>query len=177
MQFHEIATIFPLMDGNELIALVADIKENGLLEPIITHEGKIVDGRNRYRACELAEVEPRFEEWKSKGVSLIAWIVSKNLHRRHLTSSQAAACSLKAIPYFEEEARKRQLQELKQYRNEDTVPEIFPEREKGEAREQAAKAFNTNPRYIQDAKLIQERKPELLDKLMSGELTIPQAKR
>ena len=107
MEFHEIANIFPLLDGADLDALVADIKENGLLEPIVTHDGKIVDGRNRYLACELAGVEPRFEEWKQNGVSLISWVIAKNLRRRHLTSSQGAVCAHEALPFFEAEAKKR----------------------------------------------------------------------
>ena len=149
MQFHEIANIFPLMEGTELNTLVADIKENGLLEPIITHEGKIIDGRNRYRACELAEVEPKFEEWRQNGISLIAWIVSKNLHRRHLTSSQAAACALESLLFFEEEANKRKVA-LSGYwaRHEDNeVGQKIAQPHHGKSSEQAAKAFNTNKYY------------------------------
>ncbi|MCD6295935.1 MAG: ParB N-terminal domain-containing protein, partial [Deltaproteobacteria bacterium] len=52
MEFHEIANMFPLMEGTEFDALVTDIKENGLLEPIWLYENKILDGRNRYRACQ-----------------------------------------------------------------------------------------------------------------------------
>ena len=65
--------------------LVADIKENGLIMPIETYQGKIIDGRNRYKACLEASVEPEFNEWNGKG-SLISHVVSLNLNRRHLTS-------------------------------------------------------------------------------------------
>ncbi|MBT9145469.1 MAG: hypothetical protein DDT42_01340 [candidate division WS2 bacterium] len=82
MEFHEIANILPLMEGAEFDALVMDIKEQGLLEPIWLYEGKILDGRNRYRACEKAGVEPHFTEWIEG--KPFEFIISKNLKRRHL---------------------------------------------------------------------------------------------
>jgi phage N-6-adenine-methyltransferase len=87
MEFHEVANIFPMMSAEEFESLKADIKYNGLLEPIWRHEGKIIDGRNRYQACLEIGVKPRFREWDGVG-SLTAFVVSLNLHRRHLTESQ-----------------------------------------------------------------------------------------
>ncbi|HEX5442465.1 MAG TPA: hypothetical protein VFW87_01490, partial [Pirellulales bacterium] len=60
---HPAATLFPLMHGVPLGELAADIAENGLREPIVCTDGLVLDGRNRLRACEMAEVEPRFVEW------------------------------------------------------------------------------------------------------------------
>lgn len=77
------------MDGAEFSALVADIKENGLREPIILHEGMILDGGNRYRACVAAGVEPQFMQFG--GGNLVAYVLSANLHRRHMTAGQQAA--------------------------------------------------------------------------------------
>lgn len=86
---HPAAEIFPLMTGAEFDALVKDIKENGLREPITLHEGEILDGRNRLRACEQLGIKPKFEEWDADGTPQ-TYVVSKNLHRRHLDASQRA---------------------------------------------------------------------------------------
>ena len=63
IEFHEMTGIFPMMDNEALDKLADDILINGLLEPIIMFDGKIVDGRNRYMACLDAEVAPEFVEW------------------------------------------------------------------------------------------------------------------
>ncbi len=64
MEFHPLSKLFfPLLSGEELKALADNIAVRGLLEPITTHEGMILEGRNRYQACRLAGVQPRFEEY------------------------------------------------------------------------------------------------------------------
>jgi ParB-like chromosome segregation protein Spo0J len=86
MEFHSLANLFPSLEDKELEELAADIRKHGLREPIVTFEGKILDGRNRYLACERAGVEPRFEEYE--GTDPIAYVISLNLKRRHLDESQ-----------------------------------------------------------------------------------------
>lgn len=105
---HPIAAIYPLMDAEQLQELAQDIKAHGLLESIILHEGKILDGRNRYQACEIAAVPVRFETFG--GDSPTAFVISMNAKRRHLTPSQRAAAAVLAEPHFAEEAKKRQVE-------------------------------------------------------------------
>jgi N6-adenosine-specific RNA methylase IME4 len=89
-EYHEVSSLFPLLEGAEYEALKADIAQNGLLEPIWLHpDGSIIDGRNRYRACIETGTEPRFRTWSGEG-SLVAFVLSLNLHRRHLDESQRA---------------------------------------------------------------------------------------
>jgi N6-adenosine-specific RNA methylase IME4/ParB-like chromosome segregation protein Spo0J len=93
LAFHPLANIFPLIEGAEFDALVADIAANGLSEAIVLYEDKILDGRNRYRACLKAGVQHRAMRYR--GSDPLAFVVSKNLHRRHLDESQRAMVAAK----------------------------------------------------------------------------------
>lgn len=88
---HPVAEIFPAMSDEDHRGLVEDIREHGLREPIWLHrDGRIVDGRNRYRACGIVGIEPRFRTYEGDDGSLLNFVVSLNLRRRHLTESQRA---------------------------------------------------------------------------------------
>jgi ParB-like nuclease domain len=91
---HPIAEIFPMMVGEAFDALVNDIRQYGQREPIIMLAGVIIDGRNRLRACRQLGVEPRVIEWKGQG-DVAQFIISANLHRRQLSTSQRAMVAAK----------------------------------------------------------------------------------
>ena len=107
MEAHKYAQLFPMASEGELAEMAADIKQRGLLHPIITVNGQILDGRNRFKACELAGVTPDFREYE--GVDPLADVISWNLHRRQLSTSQRAALGAELKPMFEAEAQDRML--------------------------------------------------------------------
>lgn len=92
IEFHPIAELFPSMTAAELGGLVADIEAHGLLEPIVLLDGKVVDGRNSYHACLAAGVKPTYRtvEFGSEEAA-ITFVISANLHRRHLSGKEKRA--------------------------------------------------------------------------------------
>jgi len=86
MKFHKFAMYFPPMPEDQLQELVEDIKANGLIEPITLFEGMILDGVHRFKACGIAKVKPEYVEWDDSDA--LRWVMSKNLHRRHLSPTQ-----------------------------------------------------------------------------------------
>ena len=197
---HPYADIFPMIDGDELEQFKADIAANGLQEPIVLCDGMVLDGRNRLAACIATNTAPHFRDYT--GNRALKFVLSTNLSRRHLTSSQRAVIALDVERVLNQEAMIKRSTNLKQNAMESTEMEIFPFRsENSQVIENKAnqlvkklppigynplessvgKAANlvggTNPRYVQDAKRIKEEAPELLDKVRKGEMTIPAAKR
>jgi hypothetical protein len=92
-ELHELCALFPRMGGEEFEALKADIKANGLRQPIVTYQGSVLDGGNRYQACMDLGIKPLMVEYT--GSDLVGYVESANLHRRHLeTKSQRVAIAV-----------------------------------------------------------------------------------
>jgi N6-adenosine-specific RNA methylase IME4 len=94
LAFHPLANIFPLLEGADFDALVEDIKARGLRQAVTLFQGLILDGRNRARACEAAEVDCRYETLPDD-IDPIGFVISLNVPRRHLTDGQRAYVAAK----------------------------------------------------------------------------------
>lgn len=89
VRFHEYADLFPWVEGAAYDELRADIREKGVLEPVVFYQGSILDGRNRYMIARDLGIEyPRVDY---EGDDPLGFVISKNLQRRHLTESQRAS--------------------------------------------------------------------------------------
>lgn len=174
---HAAAAIFPLMDAFALGRLADDIRAHGLREPIVLLDGLVLDGRNRQEACHLAGVEPAYVEWDGVGDPAV-WVVSKNLHRRHLTESQRAMIGAKLLEYHRGAAKERlQATWAKPGQQVPQAPANLPEpKERGEAREAAAASVNVSPRSVQSAAVVVERgAPELIEAVEADEVSVSAA--
>jgi len=93
---HPVADLFPMLAADELAELAEDIKQRGLLHPIVLDtEGRILDGRNRQAACEMAGVEPSTVVYD--GDDPDGYALAVNIARRHLTKGQQAMIAAKAL--------------------------------------------------------------------------------
>jgi len=179
--FHEVASLFPLMDSESFESLKKDILENGLIEPIWLYDGKIIDGRNRFNACKETGIEAKFKEWDGKG-SLVQFVVSLNVNRRHLTPSQKAVVAMEMLPMLEAEAKERQRvagKETHGHRH-STDLQLLPDL--GEAVKPgshvpssvriAASAIGVSHGNISDMKRIAKVAPERVDAIKQGKATV-----
>lgn len=177
MEIHPAAAIFPMMSDEELRNLAADIQENGLVEPVVVYHGQVLDGRNRLRACEIAGVSPRFEDANGNIGSPVVYVLSKNLHRRHLTQSQRAVIAAEIVPMLAEEAKKRR--EATRFGTNSNGMRSVPIGAVGEisgpSREIAAKALGVGSGSVNRALIAKRDNPEGFEKARRGELTITAA--
>ena len=113
--FHPFAAIFPMLSRPRLEELAEDISSNGLLQDIVLYQEQIIDGRNRYMACDLARVEPRYVRLEdlSPEVDPLQWVMSLNLKRRHLTTSQRAMAAERFEELWTARSRTRQQEAAK----------------------------------------------------------------
>jgi ParB-like chromosome segregation protein Spo0J len=94
LSFHPIAEIFAVLDDDRLQMLANDIAQHGLLDEIVLYEGKILDGRCRYLASARVGVAPKFREYV--GDDPLAFVIGRNIHRRHLTKTQSTFAAARA---------------------------------------------------------------------------------
>ena len=96
---HKFAELLPLMSESEFAALKADLAVNPQTDKIVLFEGKILDGRNRYRALIELKKEPQFKEFKGTEAQALAYVYSKAVHR-NLSVSQKGAAAMQMRSLF-----------------------------------------------------------------------------
>ena len=158
---HPAAELFPMMDIESLDDLANDIQQHGLAEPIVIFEGQILDGRNRLRACEMTGVEPRFVTVQD--IEPMQFVVSRNLHRRHLTIPQRAAIAVDLLPIFTEEARLR--------KNVNSHKPLPPElaAKRGPAIKHAGDAVSISQATVLRAQQLKKGSPEIFERMRRGQ--------
>lgn len=194
---HPVASLFPMIDDESLNALAEDIKKNGQREPIIVayldeamiDEPVVIDGRNRHAACKLAGIEPEFKfvmslNDRELSPQVIAdWVISHNLHRRHLTTSQKAMVGQGYLAYLKEEAKKRQVEAVKRgnvSRHSDSpAGRNSAQLEAGDyssrSAVQAGKLVGVSKDSIRDADFVVKNDPELAQQVRDSKVTVSAA--
>ena len=170
-EVHQFANLFPMSNAEDFDGLKEDIKKNGLLEPIWLFGGKVLDGRNRLKACQETQVKPVFRDYE--GDAPLDFVISLNLKRRHLNASQRAAVAVDSLPLFEAQAKERQIRKPA-----DSVPQKIGEQNKHESESatKAGKVFGVNRQYVAEAKRIKETNPEAFEQIRSGTKTVSEVK-
>jgi len=197
--FHERSSIFPLIEGEDFEALVEDIRKFGQLDEGVLFKGKILDGRNRYRACKILKIPFKCKEYSEK-MDPLDYIISQNLHRRHLNIAQRSEIGLLLLEEEEKKAKERQSKiakiQAEMHRPEGStkfeeisgkghkdllsqkISEIKKEMGEGRSREIIAPKVRISDRTLQKAKKIKkvaEKDPEIKEewnRALKGDSTV-----
>ncbi len=185
--FHPAADAFPMMDTRRYAELLQDIKNNGLLQPILLCKDMILDGRNRYKACIELGIEPTCETYEGDPWTR-AW--SLNGQRRDLVQEQryliwkfchehSEAWQAEKQRITEEANRKRaeatkaQHEVSKPYAGEKMVVEQIvppPLVKKHKERQSKAKSSKTNAGAVARGDKLAKERPDLAEKVRLGRM-------
>ena len=199
-EIHPFAKHLPSLPDDELKELAEDIKENGLRFSIIRAQGKIVDGVNRLKACQLAGIEPGFKDRDDvlqNDVDIAKFIISMNVMRRQLSASQRATI---AVELYElaKKAEKELPPEPEGEPGEEGEPEADPgekdvaigrklltveelpedgKPKDGMTMEKAAEAAGASMGYVVAAKNVKDKDPAKYEEIKAGKKTVNKASR
>lgn len=154
LERHPLSAAFPSMPAIEQDELTEDIERNGLIEPIMLYQGMVLDGWHRYQSCCMLEIEPAFTEYA--GSDPVAYVISRNIHRRSLTGSQRAA-AIVACSNWAKSGRPEKGEVTSSFSTKDSM----------------AKAAGVSAKTIQQAKAAHS--AGLGDAVKNGKLTVEQA--
>lgn len=174
---HPICASVPDMTGDEYSELIASMRRVGFDPncPVIVHIGVILDGRHRLKAAIELGIKPIFENFKGTTEQEVRdFIYLQACIRRQLSAGQKAVLALGSLPGIQEEAKARMRAGSK---TDPSTGQVLGSNGGGRATEIAAKAVGVGRTSVELAKQIQEAKPELLDEVRAGNITLAEAKR
>lgn len=198
MQPHPAANSFPMMDAKRFAELVGDIRANGLQCPITICEGMVLDGRNRYAACDELGIEPSTQEFVGDPW---AYVWSLNGQRRDLSDDQRAQIwifvNAQSERWREERARiaaeanrkraeaaKEQHAVSRPWAGEEMSEMVVvqsvqapSESERAPSRAAQATAAGVNAGSIARAEALEAARPDLAEKVRTGEMKPAEARR
>ncbi len=179
---HETAEMFPLMSEEEYAEFVDDIRSNGFMNPVkVTDDLVVIDGRNRL--CASVDLAMDVDIERLNPADVLNYVISENLHRRHLTTSQRSAIAVEIKERFAKEAKERQLSGLKQYQDSDNKKEAvltdLSERSESQkskkvkedwSRKKASDVVKVGEVSVQKAEKVKRVDPELYERMKEGKV-------
>ena len=169
----EFQTLIPPLSDDEYQRLEKSILAEGVRECIITWDGTIIDGHNRYRITQEHGLEcPNIErKFQSRDAAKI-WIIENQLGRRNLEAGQKAALVIER-----NEAKARESARLRMLSGKQQDPELLRAQgsETGRVAEILAKQAGVGSATIKRVLKVKRENQELYDKVRSGKVSTTDA--
>jgi hypothetical protein len=158
LALHQFCEIIPPCTEQEFKELKEDIKKNGLQLPIKLFADQILDGRSRYKACVELGIDFKTEVFSGTAKDALAYVISMNVKRRHLTASQRAIVAAQLVNSC-----------VGGDRHSVKLPNEVTQ-------EDVATLSGVAKKMVTDAaKVLKAKRPDLADKVLKGELAVNKA--
>lgn len=174
--------LFPAARTDDYVRLREDIREHGYdaRQPIVLYQDSILDGWNRWLACEELKVKPATVNFDGDDSEAMAYVMRTN-KRRNLNSGQWATIAVEAediIGQIKAQTDKEKRDKISKARHGEIRIKISgSEEESRRAKAKAAELFNTSRGYLTQAAKIKKAAPEVFEKVKAGKMTMQDASR
>jgi len=157
-QIDPCAEAFPAMTVDEFEALKASISRNGLQDPLLLWNGRLMDGRHRLKACQALGITPRVMQLTGSYDAAKSAAFASNINRRHLGLGQRALLAAQLASH-----KRGQTKSAKQ-----VVPAL--------TQEEAARLFAISRDAVQKAcRLLALAQTSILDQVREGTMSLHEA--
>lgn len=162
-------TLIPPLSAEEFKQLEQNCLTEGIIDAIVTWNGFIIDGHNRYEIARKHNLNFKTEEKHFGNESeVIEWMILHQFGRRNLSNYQRSVLALQLESVFSARAKQQQ-------GNRTDIQQISAESKPIETRKEVAKVANVSHDTISKVKTIEAKAaPEIKQKLATGEVSINQ---
>ena len=169
----ELESLIPPLSNEEFKQLERNILEEGIREPLITWNGILIDGHNRYRIAQEHDMNYETLEKEFDNINRVKeWMIHNQFGRRNLSNYQRSVLALQLEDVFREKAKENQAIQFKGI----SLKQISAEVKPIETRQEIAKVANVSHDTIAKVKKIQSNAtPEVKEKLNTGTMSINEA--
>ena len=167
----ELESLIPPLSNEEFKQLERNILEEGIREPLITWNGILIDGHNRYRIAQEHDMNYETLEKEFENLNRVKeWMINNQFGRRNLSNYQRSVLALQLEDVFREKAKeKEQFRKTTSQISDESLPEISTKKE-------LAKIANVSHDTIAKVKKIEATAtPEVKEKLNTGQMSINEA--
>jgi DNA modification methylase len=166
----ELESLIPPLSNEEFKQLERNILEEGIREPLITWNGILIDGHNRYMIAQEHDINYETLEKEFDNINRVKeWMINNQFGRRNLSNYQRSVLALQLEDVFREKAKENQ-------GNRNDIKQISAESKPIETRQEIAKVANVSHDTIAKVKKIEAAAtPEVKARLNTGTMSINEA--
>lgn len=167
----EFKKLIPPLTVEEFKQLETNCLEEGIRDAIVTWNGFIIDGHNRYKiatdwSLNYKTIEKNFDSEQD----VIEWMILNQFGRRNLSNYQRSVLALQLEDVFKAKAKQQQI------RKPESVIQKSEQQNPIVTIKEVAKIADVSHDTIAKVKVIEQKAaPEIKEKLSTGELSINQA--